>query len=241
MGCWNETCLLTRLPIQSGEDTVCVLIAERPEIDGICYAHDAFKPVSLPIFGKYDDYGNLEDLSDDCRGLKLLRQIVLRAKTDTGFVPHEIRCDDDMEYATRLIGESGRNGLYVGMPNGKPGRTAYSRLLPVFILREFYDFAVKQRRDVFEHVDYKHLYLYDIGLLSGMPVRYADALDAHEKQQRLVRDLMALNSFMGTMRIAWGPTAGSGSQNCLENGYQMDFYDLMHERARDIHVQSKWD
>lgn len=241
MGCWNETCLLTRLPIQSDEDAVCVLIAERPEITSICYAHDVFTPVTLPIFGKYDDYGSLEQLSNDVGSLKAMLRIPVRAKTESGFVPYVTKCDDEREYVARLIRESGHDELYVEMPCMNTHKTAFSRILPVFMLRGFYDFAVKLRRDLFKDVEYKHLYLYDMGLMNSLPVNYAKSLESTRGKQQLARDLIALNSFMGTMRIAWGPTAGSGSQNCLENGYQMDFYDLMRERAQNIHIQSKWD
>ena len=241
MGCWNETCLLTRLPIQSDEKTVCVLIAERPNVHSACYADDIFTPVSLPIFGRYNDYGNLEQLEDTCDALELLREIKLYAKTNAGFVPYQIRHDNIKDYTISLIGQADHDELYTEMQDVETRQTAYSRIFPVFMLREFYDFAIRARGDMLADVEYKNLHLYSIGLMDNLPVRHAKTLASHEGQQKLVKDLVLLNTFMGTMRIAWAPTTGSGSQNCLENDYQDDFYDLMRDRAKDIHLQSKWD
>lgn len=66
MGCWNETCSLTNLPICWGEPTVAILLEQTPHVshqNGIVYPDDIFRPVGLPLCGKYDDYGNLEDVT----------------------------------------------------------------------------------------------------------------------------------------------------------------------------------
>lgn len=61
MGCWNETCLITNLPIYYGEE--CVFIRTTYKTDyrerQICV------PVSLPIMGKYNDYGGLVEITND--------------------------------------------------------------------------------------------------------------------------------------------------------------------------------
>lgn len=65
MGCWNETCSLTNLPICWGEPTVAILLERNPHFshnDGTIYPDDIFRPVGLPLYGKYDDYGNLEEV-----------------------------------------------------------------------------------------------------------------------------------------------------------------------------------
>jgi len=63
MGCWNETCQLTNLPISNGERVVMFPLTAT-------IARDEWLPVelktlTLPIFGSYDDYGFIEDVEDD--------------------------------------------------------------------------------------------------------------------------------------------------------------------------------
>lgn len=57
MGSWNETCKMTGMPIMHGQPVVAFLVtnnvfSDRPEYD----------VVSLPIRGKYDDYGGVEEI-----------------------------------------------------------------------------------------------------------------------------------------------------------------------------------
>lgn len=52
MGSWNETCALSHLPILPGDETVKLL----------CYSgyQTELLPVTLPVVGGYDDYGDIE-------------------------------------------------------------------------------------------------------------------------------------------------------------------------------------
>lgn len=62
MGCWNETCALSRLPIFSGEPVVAIITIGRPTVAGECYyANDDTNMFTFPIRGEYDDYGSLEE------------------------------------------------------------------------------------------------------------------------------------------------------------------------------------
>ena len=67
MGCWNETCYISKLPIYSGEEIVLILLRKYKYADKTphtCYVCDSYVPFGLPIFGKYDDYGNIEDITN---------------------------------------------------------------------------------------------------------------------------------------------------------------------------------
>lgn len=61
MGCWNETCALTRTPISAGADVVVLTAINGPrhKTSGSFATSLLF---GLPIQGKYDDYGGVEDL-----------------------------------------------------------------------------------------------------------------------------------------------------------------------------------
>lgn len=55
MGCWNETCRLTSLPILVNEPIVCCLVSSR--YDDECQTSPFFR-------GTYDEYGCVENVND---------------------------------------------------------------------------------------------------------------------------------------------------------------------------------
>ena len=83
MGCWNETCALSRLPIFSGEPVVAIITIGRPTVAGECYyANDDTNMFTFPIRGKYDDYGSLEEdsikMSDTTREFLLSCEFITK-------------------------------------------------------------------------------------------------------------------------------------------------------------------
>lgn len=61
MGCWNETCMLSGLPIFYGEKCYAVMLIENPKYNHSCYATNSYIPVAF-LSGTYDDYGSLESV-----------------------------------------------------------------------------------------------------------------------------------------------------------------------------------
>jgi hypothetical protein len=59
MGSWSVYCGISNITITSGND--CVLLPLK-ETNGECYK---YSPASLPIFGKYNDYGGIEEIVID--------------------------------------------------------------------------------------------------------------------------------------------------------------------------------
>lgn len=68
MGCWNGTCGLTQTPINSGDEIVLFPLASNVFAPkslsgaGCCYPHDVYHPLTMPVFGKYNDYGGIEEI-----------------------------------------------------------------------------------------------------------------------------------------------------------------------------------
>lgn len=62
MGCWNETCAITNLPIRAGDPAVAVLLKKHDAAHIGIYPDDLYSPQGLPLFGEYNDYGNLEQI-----------------------------------------------------------------------------------------------------------------------------------------------------------------------------------
>lgn len=69
MGCWNETCHLSNLPIQWGDEVVVIVYAENYGFEYYgsekgyynYYPNSLYSPILPPIYGgKYNEYGGIE-------------------------------------------------------------------------------------------------------------------------------------------------------------------------------------
>lgn len=73
MGCWNETCGISNLPILAGEKIRVFLLA-RGRADswkhgGTHYIDDLWMPLSMGIRAKYNDYGGVEEVVVESKAL----------------------------------------------------------------------------------------------------------------------------------------------------------------------------
>ena len=67
MGCWNQTCSLTNLPILYGDKIVVLplIIHNTKLLEGISYEiNDKCGPICVPIIGTYDEYGGIENIEN---------------------------------------------------------------------------------------------------------------------------------------------------------------------------------
>lgn len=117
MGCWNGTCGITQLPILAGDDVVLFFIGQ-PKTDesvagGFCYSTGMWAPMSLPFYGKYSDYGTVQDIPDDWHAryfLDILRDhVVEREQGKNPYHQQAVTVADltDMDTVQKLI-RSGR-------------------------------------------------------------------------------------------------------------------------------------
>ena len=67
MGCWNDTCFVTNLPVFAGDRVEVLFLRADPVSDSFCYPNDSWTPYSFTFNGKYDDYGGVED----CEGVAI--------------------------------------------------------------------------------------------------------------------------------------------------------------------------
>ena len=71
MGCWNGTCMISNLPIISGEKIKLVLLRRGISSKRLfnssayVYSHDIFTPAFFPLSGVYNDYGMIEGVEED--------------------------------------------------------------------------------------------------------------------------------------------------------------------------------
>lgn len=65
MGSWNHTCAISNLHIHAGQDVAVFLLVKNVREDSFCYSNALYRVMPMPFYGKYDDYGGVEE----CHGL----------------------------------------------------------------------------------------------------------------------------------------------------------------------------
>jgi len=79
MGCWNETCGITQMPIHYGDPVMLVFLTKvdrhAENHAGFCYTNAIWTPKFLPVFGVYDDYGGLEEIQENWNTQFILDQL----------------------------------------------------------------------------------------------------------------------------------------------------------------------
>src|SRR4051812_34258342 len=68
MGCFNATCMVSNLPIAYGDQIVMLVLsrnkwAGHPKLD-LLHVTEEWGIVGFPFFGKYDDYGGIEEVEE---------------------------------------------------------------------------------------------------------------------------------------------------------------------------------
>ena len=99
MGCWNETCQISNLPIMAGEECLVFLVEnvdisrKRPISSGL---GSKYKVVCSPVCGEYDEYGGLDNLVDKYNVLPIFKEA---AKCETeDFSDINAQLYDDEKY-----------------------------------------------------------------------------------------------------------------------------------------------
>lgn len=96
MGCFNVVCSISNIPIHCGQDAVIIYVAKDTGYD------HSYQPISFPLFGEYDDYGELEEIEEDF-SYKWFNNIIIplfkdvtkptcRKNTSLGVLQDEVRC-----------------------------------------------------------------------------------------------------------------------------------------------------
>lgn len=118
MGCWNQTCSLTNLPITAGDEIVLIPLVENfgKPLVGLRYdTNDNYEVLGFPIYGKYNDYGGIENTSTNKYNFEFFQQLEMHeyvsyGKTDTSkpieFIPDKFETflnDHICEESTYII------------------------------------------------------------------------------------------------------------------------------------------
>lgn len=162
MGCWNESCMISNLPITCGDEiAMTVLVKSRAGMNHL-RSTEYYYPAPLMFYGKYNDYGT----GEDCEGVGL-HYIVDEYKTCNTF-------DDDMT-ADQFVERLARYEIQLYTPDIFKARLAGDKKTHIDtqlvmirkdvldrILDEFYietTFYDKDENDsfIYEHIDFQYL------------------------------------------------------------------------------------
>ena len=243
MGCWNETCGFSNLPITDNMPVRAMFVQrvqkERRSNGNLFYAFDLFHPATIMIKSTYNDYGWLNVTADDiCPLIGNIEQMGLDISfknADNGFRPK-----DDLPSGTYLW--MIREDVYQMLRNipldywgDKPKtvgdcvdrlRTDYAQIV-IEIKAELSDPASKTSQ----------MGIWDFGLRDRMDRLFSlqemprwplhrhlaplSGIDAPPENVDELIDLLQIFVAMNAVRKTMVPTIGAGSQNYNERGYRV--------------------
>jgi len=61
MGSWNGTCAVSNLHVTAGTPVTVFMLLENKETKSFCYGNALYDLCPIPFYGKYNDYGAVED------------------------------------------------------------------------------------------------------------------------------------------------------------------------------------
>lgn len=237
MGCWNETCFLTRLPIHHGDPVSMILVVENGDgYRNTCHANGYYRPICLPLHGEYDDYGGIEEILFDQGAADVLaagRFSECHDGTFTDLAVHSDRCgswDDDIK---NLMCLARRDELYITVGDMLTRKPVRRPVLVQMAHRWAWDFITNC--SIISDKEYLDSTSFTIGLDGPLKdaCRHLANVD-HPGPTITNADRIKTASLiagMESMRMAFGPTSGSGSQDGLWDDHQLEFYRLMLSHA----------
>ena len=265
MGCWNATCFLTRLPILYHEPVKLVLVARRePDRQNTVHADGVYAPVALPLDGLYDDYGGIEDVTAPESAFQSWAALDLYRFEDghpVAIGPRPACPGQLIQALPEIIRMANSDKLYCKDRNG--GRpAAYLSVCAQLCKIKYWDKLTGIYSDKIQE-EYLRSVTFRLTLLG--PLRQAArALDeiigqyaANTLPYRLdlaaAAELAAVAAGMDDIRASYAPASGSGSQDCLDQPWQRDWYrsmwldaETMSQRFREdppgpIHITLDYD
>lgn len=227
MGEWNETCMMTRLPILPGESVIGLLLTRRSTVLDRSYPDGEYTPVSLPVLGDYDGYGSIEIAWATADIIKVANRATLYEQVSNTYHPVSLDADMPAFSMSNLFDIASDNRLFINTDvNGQP---TFQRVEPIFIKEDFFRFAVRQYIADFSPYVLRH----NPSLLTRLP----DALRPESNQPACenLRKYLAFRACLNACRIPIAPVCGKGSQTGVEKRPQLELYKFMFNTAHDIY------
>ena len=223
MGCWNETCGLTNLPIFYGEKTCAVIIEELRPYNKSCLSAENWCPIGPAIWGNYSGYGYIEDIPDEEEVKNFYRQVM--EKNGAKFVDKSMNaCTfDHLDIFFRYVQEGEIYCIHDG---------TIHHLQVVLFSKDAVERAKKNPDLMF----YKTMKPEDIFCTYGMRSKL---LRTFYNAGADLTDVVTIDLALRKLRRNWCPTSGCGSQNSIETEWLADWYEAVAEKARALYEETK--
>lgn len=220
MGCWNETCMISNLPILAGEECAIAILMDRGIPNEGVYPTDQYMPFAI-IHGEYDEYGRLENANEEevAALLSALPALSLKGMEDGNYVDYTV---SNLENFLDEI--QAEEGLFV--PFNKKGRMLpiryvflKTRMLALAtpdefrqpILDEAFSGGVQEAmqgiREVLSYHPMSNQLLY--------PFHKALISVNKDVAYRNISQIVSLYRLLCILRKSWHIPAGKGSQNLI--------------------------
>ena len=221
MGCWNETCGLTNLPIFSGEKTCAVIIEEMRPYNKSCLSAENWCPIGPAIWGNYSGYGYIEDIPDEEEVKNFYRQVM--EKNGAKFVDKSMNaCTfDHLDMFFRYVQEGEIYCVHDG---------TIHHLQVVLFSKDAVERAKKNPDLMF----YKTMKPEDIFCTYGMRSKL---LRTFYNAGADLTDVVTIDLALRKLRRNWCPTSGCGSQNSIETEWLVDWYEAVAEKASALYEE----
>ena len=223
MGCWNETCGLTNLPIFYGEKTCAVIIEELRPDNKSCLSAENWCPIGPAIWGNYSGYGYIEDIPDEEEVKNFYRQVM--EKNGAKFVDKSMNaCTfDHLDIFFRYVQEGEIYCIHDG---------TIHHLQVVLFSKDAVERAKKNPDLMF----YKTMKPEDIFCTYGMRSKL---LRTFYNAGADLTDVVTIDLALRKLRRNWCPTSGCGSQNSIETEWLADWYKAVAEKARALYEETQ--
>ena len=223
MGCWNETCGLTNLPIFNGEKTCAVIIEELRPYNKSCLSAENWCPIGPAIWGNYSGYGYIEDIPDEEEVKNFYRQVM--EKNGAKFVDKSMNaCTfDHLDIFFRYVQEGEIYCIHDG---------TIHHLQVVLFSKDAVERAKKNPDLMF----YKTMKPEDIFCTYGMRSKL---LRTFYNAGADLTDVVTIDLALRKLRRNWCPTSGCGSQNSIETEWLADWYKAVAEKARALYEETQ--
>lgn len=223
MGCWNETCGLTNLPIFYGEQTCAVIIEELRPYNKSCLSAENWCPIGPAIWGNYSGYGYIEDIPDEEEVKNFYRQVM--EKNGAKFVDKSMNaCTfDHLDIFFRYVQEGEIYCIHDG---------TIHHLQVVLFSKDAVERAKKNPDLMF----YKTMKPEDIFCTYGMRSKL---LRTFYNAGADLTDVVTIDLALRKLRRNWCPTSGCGSQNSIETEWLADWYKAVAEKARALYEETQ--
>ncbi len=229
MGCWNETCMVSNLPICAGDRVVIIPIIENKSGDIGVYSTDYWAPFLPFVRGEYDDYGSIEN-ANDC----VFEQI---AKM---FLPKDNALYDmtGSDFISEFVSQVSER--IFELPQNVKIAFVHEALFDEMIQKspssiKGWNFVCDEKRPFSLEWRYTEgVYCHRQGYYPTSRQVISSLIEMGEEKR--IEEMVKFTFAIDDLRIGYHPTIGSGSQDGVSK-FMLDMHRSFVAKARDMRKQ----